>query len=110
MSAKEKQATRSGICFSCVINEQTPDEIGHEALKARVCEWCFIINLFLIRKSEKNKKGARDDHELTAFSDEWRAIVRDGHQYAIRTDCAIRDECGIRAKFAVRTERAIWNE
>ncbi len=23
MSAKEKQATRSGICFSCAISEQT---------------------------------------------------------------------------------------
>ncbi len=31
MSAKEKQATRSGICFSSAINEQTPDEIGQEA-------------------------------------------------------------------------------
>ncbi len=28
MSAKEKQATRSGICFSCTINEQMPDEIA----------------------------------------------------------------------------------
>ena len=38
MSAKEKQATRSGICFSkgnrrfpIAINEQTSDEIGQKA-------------------------------------------------------------------------------
>ena len=28
ITAKEKQATQSGICFSCGINEQTSDEIG----------------------------------------------------------------------------------
>ena len=39
MTAKEKQATQSGICFSCGINEQTSDEIGQRALKARVCEY-----------------------------------------------------------------------
>ena len=27
MSAKEKQATRSGICFSCAINEKAFDEV-----------------------------------------------------------------------------------
>ncbi len=31
MSAKEKQATRSGICFSCAINEQAVCEAGDEA-------------------------------------------------------------------------------
>ena len=39
MSAKEKQATQSGICFSCAINEQRSDEIGQRARKARVCEY-----------------------------------------------------------------------
>ena len=39
MTAKEKQATQSGICFSCGINEQMSDEIGQRALKARVCEY-----------------------------------------------------------------------
>lgn len=39
MYAEEKQATRSGICFSGIINEQTSDEIRQEALKARVCEF-----------------------------------------------------------------------
>ncbi len=34
MSAKEKQATRSGICFSCGINEQMSDEVGQEARSA----------------------------------------------------------------------------
>ena len=38
MSAKEKQATRSGICFSCAINEQTSDEIGQESAVSAVCE------------------------------------------------------------------------
>ena len=39
--AGEKQAPQSGICFSASdagVNEQTSDEIGQEALKARVCE------------------------------------------------------------------------
>ncbi|MBD5521328.1 MAG: DNA polymerase I [Lachnospiraceae bacterium] len=31
ITAEEKQATRSGICFSCGINEQTSDEIGQRA-------------------------------------------------------------------------------
>ncbi len=52
MSAKEKQATRSGICFSCTINEQMPDEIGHKALKARICE-------FLKKKYAKEKQATR---------------------------------------------------
>ena len=39
ITAKEKQATQSGICFSCGINEQTSDEIGQRALKAQVCEY-----------------------------------------------------------------------
>ncbi|MDE5931000.1 MAG: hypothetical protein K2H40_00740 [Lachnospiraceae bacterium] len=43
ITAKEKQATRSGICFSAVVNEQTSDEIGHKALEARVCEFHDII-------------------------------------------------------------------
>ena len=38
MTAEEKQATRSGICFSAVISEQTSDAIGHKAPQARVCE------------------------------------------------------------------------
>ncbi|MBD5445541.1 MAG: DNA polymerase I, partial [Lachnospiraceae bacterium] len=31
IAAEEKQATRSGICFSCGINERTSDEIGQRA-------------------------------------------------------------------------------
>lgn len=31
IGAKEKQATQSGICFSCTINEQTSDAIGQKA-------------------------------------------------------------------------------
>ncbi len=31
MAAKEKQATRSDICFSCGINEQMSDVVGQEA-------------------------------------------------------------------------------
>ena len=42
ITAKEKQATQSGICFSCGINEQTSDEIGQGAQKARVCEYDVI--------------------------------------------------------------------
>ncbi len=52
MSAKEKQATRSGICFSCTVNEQMPDEIGHKALKARICEF--------LKKSMQKKNKRRE--------------------------------------------------
>jgi hypothetical protein len=39
MNAKEKQASaKQTFVFLAFINEQTSDEIGQEALKARVCE------------------------------------------------------------------------
>ena len=38
ITAGEKQAPQSGICFSAVINEQTSDEIGQGAPQARVYE------------------------------------------------------------------------
>ncbi|MBD5392668.1 MAG: hypothetical protein HDR71_00045 [Lachnospiraceae bacterium] len=49
ITAGEKQAPQSGICFSAVINEQTSDEIGQGAPQARVCE-CKR------RRQEKNKR------------------------------------------------------
>ena len=39
ITAEEKQAPQSGICFSAVIYEQTSDEIGQGAPQARVCEF-----------------------------------------------------------------------
>ena len=38
MRKRKTSDCEAGICFSCAINEQTSDEIGHRALKARVCE------------------------------------------------------------------------
>lgn len=46
ITAGEKQAAQSDICFSAVINEQTSDEIGLEALKARVCELMISFSQF----------------------------------------------------------------
>lgn len=37
-SAREKQATQSGICFSCAFNEQTVCEADNEH-EVRVCEY-----------------------------------------------------------------------
>ncbi len=37
-SAKEKQATRSGICFSCAVNEQTVC-VADGKHEVRVCEY-----------------------------------------------------------------------
>ncbi len=39
ISAKEKQAARSGICFSCAINEQAVCKADDKAPKVRACEY-----------------------------------------------------------------------
>ena len=44
ITAEEKQATRSGICFSAVINEQAPDEIGQRARKRGLASLDDIMN------------------------------------------------------------------
>ena len=58
--AGEKQATRSGICFSAMVNEQTSDEIGQEALKARVAS-SMTIDAVLAHSSCRRK--TRDERE-----------------------------------------------
>ena len=58
--AGEKQATRSGICFSAMVNEQTSDEIGQEALKARVAS-SMTIDAVLAHSICRRK--TRDERE-----------------------------------------------
>ena len=52
MSAKEKQATRSGICFSCAINEKAFDEV-----KQRVRQH----GLSNLTQCKKNKRRAESE-------------------------------------------------
>ncbi len=49
----------AGICFSAVINEQTPDEIGQKALKARVCEFYDIILIRYYIGAERSECASR---------------------------------------------------
>ena len=46
MIAREKQATRSVICFSAIINEQTSDEIGYGARQREFASLITIVIVF----------------------------------------------------------------
>ncbi|MDE7339892.1 MAG: hypothetical protein K2N80_04925 [Lachnospiraceae bacterium] len=65
--AGEKQATRSGICFSAMVNERTSDEIGQEALKARFASFMTIDAALAhsVRRrktSDERERGPRDGY------------------------------------------------
>ena len=55
ITAKEKQATQSGICFSCGINEQTSDEIGQRAQERGFASMTYGSK----RKTSDAKRGGR---------------------------------------------------